>query len=474
MGDKKWRPIPIEAKWFANVHETALTRGQAALENAFINEAGGQTRFPGLEAWATLNDNGRVYLFDWQNDLVAATSNGQFYRIDRNANVEQITGPAISGGNRVIFSKADTELHMAAGGPIMKFAGDEITKLSDDAPEATHVQFIDSYVVANEKDSGRFQHAAAGVYDQWDPIDTFAANGQPDKISFMLVTPFRELIVGGPESVEQFERLNSGDTPFFRRWAVGEGIAHPYTVVATDNGVWGINEVLEFVRLSGQTSEPRSNDVGRQLEAIDDWTDAWVGGFPDTPLNILGQKFVLLQAPKATNPYGTKGLTFLYDYRQDRWTTLYGWDEDLGLPTRWPGWSYWHLNGTYYVGGEGKVYKLSNTVFQNDSIVQRMYCRTAPLHNLGEIRIDNLRVRVRRGTGTYSTQSQIALRVLRDGGRRRTKWIKRGLGKSGEREMVIEFGGLGCGHDWQFEIMVTDDTPIELVKMEAQTTPLGE
>ena len=46
----------------------------------------------------------------------------------------------------------------------------------------------------------------------------------------MMVTPFSELMLSGRASIEQFERLASASTPFFRRVSVGEGIKAPYTL----------------------------------------------------------------------------------------------------------------------------------------------------------------------------------------------------------------------------------------------------
>lgn len=481
---RKWIPIPIESKWFQNVQESALTTAQAAMENAYLNEAGGWSRFPGLADFVTLpgGDVGRVYLFDWQGSLMGVSSaTGKLYSVDVATGVAtDVTGVPISGNNRAIFTKTDTDLLIARGGPIIAYDGTPTRVLSDDAPDSTHVGFVDNFTVAIEKDSQRFVHSTPGDNAAWDPLDTFSASGQPDNLNALLITDFREMLLIGPDSIEQFERITTGTVPFFRRWSVGEGIIAPYTIIGVDNAAFGLNKHLEFVRLSGQTSEPRSLDIGRLIEGWNededptpiDLTDAWVGGFPNLPLDIMGQKFILLQAPFADNPYGTKGLTFIYDFRQQRWFTLYAWDTELGLPTRWPGWSYWAINGVYYVGGEGKIYKLTQASFTHAGEIQRMYGRTAPLSNLGEIRIDNFRCRLRRGTGGNS-DATFQIRATRDG-RRKTRWVKRSLGKAGERESVIEFGNLGSGHVWQIEFMITDDAPVELVKMEAQVTNLGE
>ncbi len=470
---QKWETIHIEAKWFTNVHETAMTRAQAAIENGFQNEAKGHTRFPGLESFATLTgDPGRVYLHEWRGNLMAATSHGNLWRIDQGGNVENVTKVPIAGGRRPIFAKTTDELVIAAGKKPVRFAGETTEILSEDAPDTTHVGFIDNYLVAIESYSGRFRHTEAGIYREWPALDVFSTDGKPDDLNCLVVTKFRELILGGVESIEQFERLASGDTPFFRRWSIGDGIYVPYSVVFADNGVWHINADKEFNRFSGQTAEPHGEDIGRTLEAVDDWKDAWVGGHPDRPLHVLGQKFLLLQAPFATNPYGTKGLTLLFDYRNKRWYSLYGWDSETGTPNRWPGWSYWPIWNNVYVGGEGVIYKLTTDTYTNDGEPQRMLGRTAHISEWGHCRVDELRARVRRGVGSYTADPIMRIRANRDNEGFRAV-SEKGLGKSGEREMTISFGGFGCAHSWQFQWEITDDCAVELVRLDALVTRLG-
>lgn len=464
----KWIPIPLDSKLFLNVHEAVLTRAHAAVENSFVNEAGGHSRFPGLKDFSDLGGAARVYMAEWRGDLIAVTNQGKVYRLDKAGNPTRVQGVPVSGGRRVVFAKTDDELLMAAGGPIIRYAGDKTELFSKDAPNSTHVAFIDGFVVASEVDSGRFQHSSAGNFRTWSALDTFAASGSPDNINSLIVTPFRELLVCGEESIEQFERLPSGDPPFFRRWSVGEGIFAPHTLVFADNAAWGINRKFEFVRFSGQVTQPTSDDIGRSLEAIDDWTDAWA-----EVIQVIGNKFILLQAPFATNVYGTKGATFLYDFRQQKWGSLYGWDSVTGLPARWPGWSYLSLWGRHFVGGEGRIYELTTDTFWHAGTPARMLGRTAHLSELGEIRIDNLRARLRRGAGTNTSEAIFSIRCRRDS-KEWSNWKRKGLGRRGETDMFVEFGGMGAAHTWQWEWVITDDCPVELVKLDAQVTALGE
>jgi hypothetical protein len=471
-GDR-WLPLPLNKPLYANLDEDAVVGYQTAIENGFVNSQGGHTRFPGLSLFADFGGDARVYLHDFNGDLIAADSRGQVRRLDRNAHVEDLTAVPVAGGRRVVFAKTDRELLMAAGGPIVRLRATQTELLSSAAPLATHVASLDNYTIAVEINSGRFFHSGPGTPDQWDPLDTFAADGNPDNINSLLVTPARELMLGGEDSVEQFERTDSGDAPFARRWAIGAGgVKLPYAIIYADNYVWTINNRRELVRFAGQVQQVVSQTFGRLLEAVDDWSDAWMGGYPDRPLHILGQKFMILQAPNATNAYGTKGLTLLFDYENGNPHTLYGFDRAAGLPSRWPGWSHWTLWDRVFVGGQGKIYELDQTVHRNGSDTQRWLIRTSHMASGGGVIVKNFRLRLVRGGGTSSTASTIRVRCSRDG-RPFGSWVSRTLGKAGERQQQIEFGNFGSGLTHRFEISCTDDCAVDLIGADVKTDPLG-
>lgn len=470
-----WKDLPLHKKLFANLDPDAVVGYQTAIENGFINDLGGHTRFPGLILRVDLGGNGRVYLHDFDGDLMAATSQGKVYRIDRSYTATDVTGVPVSGGRRVIFAKTDRDLLMAAGGPMVRLR-DQLTELltaDEDAPLASHVVWLDNFTIAIEVNSGRFFHAEAGTPDVWDPLDSFSADGNPDNINSVIVTPFRELLLGGESSIEQFERLTTnGAVPFFRRWAIGEGVKLPYAILHTDSATWTINGLNQFVRFSGQTSQVASQDVGRVLQKIDDWTDAWIGGYPDSPLDVNGQNFIMLQMPKATNAYGTKGVTLLYDYRQKRWSTLYGWDSVSGTPARWPAWSHWRLWDKVFVGNEGKIFELSDESYRNGDDLQRWLVRTSHIAADHAVEVKAFRLQMVRGRGTPSTASKIRVRCSRDS-KPFSRWIERSLGTSGQNHQMLEFGSFGTGSTHLFEIACTDDTPVDLIKAQVKTEARG-
>ena len=468
----EWTALPLSASLFANLDQDAVVGHTTAIENGFINELGGHTRFPGLVEFCDLQDNGRVYLSDFDGDLLAATSKGQAYRIAQNGTVTNVTKVPVSGGRRVIFAKDNQQAYMAAGGPIIRLRGTQTEILSSAAPLATHVATIDGYVVASEINSQRWLYSNPGFPDQWPPLNTFSADSSPDNITAFMIDDFRELLFGGISAVEQWERVPTGNTPFFRRWAIGEGIKAPYVMLWADNSMWTVNKLAEFVKFQQQLAESVSNDIGLILEGIDDWSDAWLGGFPNSPCHVVGQKFMILQMPNATNSYGTKGVTLLYDYRNKRWGSLYGWDTSNGVPARWPGWSHWRLWDKVFVGGEGKIYTFTTDTYTNDGIQQRWLIRTSHIAQGNALQIKDFRLQLKRGVGGSASAPNIRVRCSRDGNPF-GPWIRRDLGVAGDRIQFKQFGCFGNGSTFMFEISSADDCPISLIKAEVKTVEIG-
>lgn len=458
----QWSDVPWNEPLFQNLDDPSVSQAMTALENGFMVESNGHSRFPGLAPFVELPGS-RTYLREHRGNLIAVTDHGRVYRIDKAGGFKDVTGVPLAGGQRPVFAATEDELVIAAGGPIIRLNSDRTEILSDDAPTSTHVAFIEGYLTAIEPYSGRFFHSAAGVYDQWDPLDVFTAEGKPDDLNAAVTTPFNELLLCGEDSIEQFEPFGSGTRPFARRWATGEGLFAPYTLVAITEGTYGINKRREFVRFALQSSQAESDDIYLQLQGVDDWDDAWA-----TALEIKGQKFILLQIPKAENPYGTVGQTWLFDRRAGRWSNLYGWDDDAGLPARWPGWSHAFCWGRHFVGVAGGVAELRADVYDNLGQPMRVVARTGHVDKWGPSRIDDFKLRFRRGVQQQGTaaEARIGLRVNRNN-RGFGRTIYRPFGRLGDRGMVMSFGNLGIAETWQFEYVVTDGVPLEFVGAQA-------
>jgi len=472
-----WIALPLDKGLFANLDPDAVVQYQTAVENGFINELGGHTRFPGLKTFVDLkaqfNDNGRIYLCEFEGDLIAASSKGQVYRIGENGAVTPCTGVPVSGGLRVIMAPTNQEMLFAAGGQVVRLRQGTTEILSEDAPQASYVGWIDGIAVANQINTFDFFNSNPGFIDQWPALNSQSADSDPNPITCFTITPFRELIFGGPKKFEQWERSRTSAAAFYRRWSIGDGALTPYLLLFADNGNWTVNSKKELVKFQAQVSQNVSAEIGLLLEKIDDWTDAWMGGYPDQPLHLLGQKFILLQMPHATNEYGTKGVTIVFDYRAKKFFQLYGFDNTVGQPTRWPGWSHWPLWDQVFVGGEGKIYKFTTDSYWIDgATMQRWLVRTAHIAQGNQVSIEDFRLQLTRGRGSNTKAATIAVRARRDG-RAFGPWIKRDLGVSGDNIQFKNFGPFGTATTFQWEIMCSDDAPVNLIKAQVRAVEIG-
>lgn len=468
----QWADFPWDTKMYASADEALLSKAVAAVENGYANPAGGMSRFPGLASFVNFGVGGnRTYLTEFRGNMMAATDQGRLYRIDRSGAFEDVTGVPISGNQRVIFSQTEDMLVMAAGGPILRLGGARTQVLSAQAPQSTHVAFIDGYLLAIEPNSGRFSYCDPGEYTVWNPTSVFSANGKPDDLNALAISPHREVLLAGPDSVEQYETFASGNAPFARRWTTGAGVMAPYTLLADETGTYGVNRRQEFVRFVGQVNEDQSANIALVLERVDSWKDAWA-----SECGIKGQKFIMLQMPFATNAYGTKGITMLLDYRNRRWSFLYGWDANRKLPARWPGWSILRIWGRVYVGIAGGVAELSADSYQLLGLPYPWLVRSAHVDKFGTSRIDDCEIRIKRGVGPYDNNSalmpRIGLRVNRDN-LGFDQWMFEDLGRPGERDMSIRFGCLGSADTWQIELAVTDNVPVEFSGMRVRVERLS-
>lgn len=468
---ERWTDIPLQSELFRNLPEEVLRRSPVALENAFINEANGHSRFPGLQDWLTLSGGGDVTLAELNDSIIAVTTHGRIFEISKEMVVTDRTGVFPSGSGRISFAQTDTnQLIMAAGGPIVELSGPVSTLLSPTAPMASHVGWTSGYLLAVEPDSQLVNYSENGVYTEWPGLNFFSAESKPDNITSMIVTEFGEILLAGTLSIEQWEPYPSGDRPFFRRWNNGEGIVRNGhgTLVAADSGIWGVNKLAQFTQYRGQSAKPLSSQIAADLQAVTNWEGAW-----SAVLRGFGQNFILLQLPNQVDPvYGGLGLTLLYDDRNKRWAFLYGWDEATSLPGPWPGYSYLAIWGRHFVGGHnGKIMELKATHFQNSGQRQQMYWRSAHMDDMGKTRIDKVRFRLRRGTiySGYSSNPDFQIRWTRDN-RHTGIWQTGKLGLSGDREMYLEFGAQGSAITHQIEYRCSAEVPLEVVRLQVVAT----
>lgn len=458
-----WVHLPLDEPLNRNADAASLHRAIVRMENCYLNDAGGHTKFPGFVEFARVGE-GPVYLAEWRGDMIAVSARGRVYRVSSKGAVEDVTGLAVQGPNRPTFARTDNELVIAAGGPMVRFAGRTTELLSQEAPETTHVAYLSGYLVAIEPGTTRWRYSKQGSFTEWPALNVLSAEELPDPLTAATVTPYSELMLAGPESVEQWEPIGDPDQPFGRRWTAADGVIAPYSLFANKEGTWGINPDNEFVSFSGQASQSTSAPIQRVLDQISDWRDAWTA-----ELYTDGQKWLLFQAPHAPNDYGLTGRTFIYDIRKNAWAELFGWDAAAGLPRNWPGYSHLGIWGEHYIGGDGVIYRLDRAAHDLAGETMRVMSRTSHYRNQGHpVRVDNLRVQLKRGVGATNADREpmFSIRWRRDQGAW-SPWVRKKLGLAGNRFPIFEYGQLGTADTWQFEWAVTDEAEVEVTKIEA-------
>lgn len=460
-----WRDIPLDADLLLNVADASLRRDHSAVENCYRNDVNGVTRFPGLKK--TFNTStGRNYLFAFRGDMLAVTGPGQIWKIGRDGSQEDVTGVILGGPYRPVAATTDDDqIIFAKGAKLTKFAGNKSELLAEIGPPdgATHVVYFKGYVIANEPDSGRFFITQPGQYALWNPLDVFNAESRSDDLTAITVSPRNELLLGGNASIERWDTLASGTQPLYLAGSSPEGLIAPYTLSATRDGNFGVNQDSEFVQFMDQATIDVSKRVQQGLDSVDDWSDAWTA-----KIVFSGSNWYLLQAPNATNDYGTKGITLIYDFGRKKWSQLYDWNAAIGLPTRWPGWSYLKIWGRHFVGGEGCIYEMLPGWRKNGDVVQRMRLLTAHYDEVGgQVEVHGSRLRLRRGLIDVNAPRPpiLSFRVNRDN-QGFTGLIEKSLGAAGQNHQLVEFGALGAADTFQFEFLVTDDVPVDMVKFE--------
>ena len=225
--------------------------------------------------------------------------------------------------------------------------------------------------------------------------------------------------------------------------------------------------------MSGQVGQSVSEDVGQAFQGfygmghLETHEAAWA-----LPLNVSGQKFIIFQSPFATNKYGTKGVTYAIDIRANKWCELFGWDNNLNVPTIWPGCSVAKIWGKTYVGGQGKIYECTGNAYTNAGNIQRIYFRTPMYIEGGRTRINKLMLWGKRGTGTNTSEAYIMMRSNQDG-KGFTHWQRYPLGRAGDNNFFMQFPAQGVAYSWQFEFMVSDNCDVQLRELKADITKLS-
>lgn len=476
--------IPINEIPYKNTDEEAIEYFGDVLIDGFIETVPDKNakitrKRPGLGMHLLdLGTNSPVDALYWWNGrkVAVAVSGGKVFKITKSGSTLtaiEITGSKLSSGNRVTFAELGStltgfKLAMAAGGKI-NYTLDAVTvsEVSDsDAPtEVTHIDFLDTYILANVVGSGEFRFCEPGDITDWSSINFAVAEGRPDDLKALLVR-HREIFLMGEQTIEIW--YNDGVNPFSRITMIEYGVLAPYSTCFDGADLYFLNNDKQITRLQGGRtpvvlSTPYDQFIQTKLEYIDDMF-AYI-------LNMEGKKWYVAQFP-------TENRTLVYDILENAWYEWGKWQNNyletlaynrfLGNCHAYcPNW------GMNLIGSriDGKIYDISLNNYHDGGEKIRTLKRTGKItHGTTQIKQSLfLWFKATCGKGKPDgSPSFFGFRFRDDGRKQWSNERKVSLGAEGVTKETRKFSRMGMYRSRQYEFIHSDISPFTLIDAEEE------
>ena len=363
-----------------------------------------------------------------------------------------------SNGQQIILADGvDVWIYDTSGTPSFT----QITQFNDAATAMiapTHVQFIDSYFVANDPStSGRFYISSSYDGSDWDVLDFATAERSPDDLEGLVVSN-RSLWLVGSKTSELW--WNSGDATFtfapmqqgFSQW----GTIAPDSLLEISGTTFWLSKNEEgaglVVATNGTTPSPvSSGEVAVEISKLTTLSDAYAWTY-----QYQQHSFYVLTFP-------TDGKTFVYDLSINEW---HEWSsKTLGYHRSS---NHIYVYNKHLVGdpSSGKIYELDWGTYTDAGDIITRVRRSKIIHGEDkELIHDGVWVDIKEGVGnSSSTDPQLQLR-WRDSNGSWSNYHPRSMGKVGERGKRLIWRSLGRSFDRVYEI--TTSEPVNAVIVDA-------
>jgi len=461
-----WRNVPLPRLIYTSEDQAALpdTLGERIVD-AYLDELNVMHSRPGKEEFSDLGTSAPIDgLYWWDKKKVPiAVSAGRIFRINSSSgDFTEFTGDELNNNSIVTFADNGDLLLMANGGRIVQFdnVGNTSFIADPDAPTTvSHVAFFDQFILANLIGSQQIQFSEVNDPTNWRAIDVFSAEAHQDDIQSLLVAN-REISAFGQDSIERF--FNNGVTPFRRieNMNISRGTIAKHSVVNA-NGTWiFLDHERRVTMLTGNQvriiSIPFAN-VTRDLTPVND-AEAFF-------MTIAPRSYYVLSFPTAK-------ITIVYDPTTNSWAewgTYNIANDTYGLFDA-KSYAYAKDFNFHLVGSRtnGKIFKVSNSIFQDDGSLIRPLLRTGHIsHGTNERKRSNqLVIRLKRGLGSISgDEPKISLRWRDDNGPFK-QTVTLSLGKIGETEFIARRHRMGSYRRRQYEFVHSANTDFVLVDIQ--------
>lgn len=458
--------LPIYQGMSKATDEVGLQIDGADMVNVYVDELLNINRWPGYEEFA---DTGEAAAVDglkwWENQSRVITQcNGKTFQItDSNGTIAEISGDTFETDTRVKYADFGSALYAANGAKINGISTSAVTEMADaDAPTTvTHVAVLDRYLIGNEVGTGNFHWADVNSPTAWSG-NYSEAEANPDNLVALDVQNLN-LYLLGKKTLEKW--YDDGSTPFIRLY---QGLVQSGTV-ANYSFTW-VNSIQTFcwldenrrvVMLAEGAVVPISLSINKYIQEFTTVSDA-IGD----SVEIAGRPFYILTFP-------SEEVVLAYDFISKNWYRLASWNAISGEYDLYrgncyclaPAWNYTLMGDR----ANGKVYKLSSTIYDEDGSLLRSLVQTAHYNHGAESQekfCNGIYVRLKRTQTSPEDGTPDLMVQYRDNGN--TTWSTARsltLHSASNTEFLAFTTRLGSYYSRQWRFYATDAYPICIVSV---------
>jgi hypothetical protein len=462
-------PVPISGG--ENLSADPATQATTLVANTSIGPAGENSQRAGLVDTVVtgLGTSPVIGSWPWLGYLVLVTADRKVWALSEGAPTTAVAlsdataATQLPGTARPVFSEDGLpRLVIAGGGAPLQWTGAGLCSplvTSGHTPAATHIAYLGDRLLANDLSNPTqwyWSDPFDAAHGSWPDLNFDTADASPDPIVGVYST-IREAYVFGEKSLQVYSVGSDPLNPFDFAVAQAIGCAAPYSPVNADGAWLWLDDRRRIVLSDGRQLEDISADLAKVLRGFSTVSDCW--SFRE---DIEQQTYYVFRFP-------TAGREFVYDTPEKMWMERDYYADTGRVPLPYQSHAYWPAFGSHYFGSTttGAVYKWdtdTRTDLGQPLVMERV---TGWLDHGSNARKRSVRVRarLRRGTGTPTTEELFEVRVADDGGPW-GEWEQVPLGVSGENEQIADayIGGVFRQRRYNFRYSGTAGTALLAVE----------
>lgn len=420
---------------------------------------------PGLSEFTTATTGGSVRgVYSAANGRAFAVSGSKLIEITSDSTATDRGNLLFSSG---IVSMADNgvELFICDGinGYTFTYATNTFAQVTDpDFPSAGTVEFLDSYFIVNENDTGKFYISSLLDGDSWAALDFATAEGSPDNL-LRVFNAIGQLWLLGTFTTEVWTNTGSSAFPFERiQGAKMEmGILAPHSAVEVDNSLMFLGRDKKGSGIVYKTSgfAPQRVSTHAIEHIIQDASDK--DQIRAYSYQEDGHIFYVLTG-------GGLPTTLVYDITTGLWHER-AFLNQFGAYEQHLGGCFMFAFDKLLVGSrvDGKIYQMSSSFYDDDgSAIKRQRIMQHVLEESKRIRYDRLEIKLEEGVGLQSGQGsdpKISLQLSKDGARTWSDYYFRDMGKVGQYQTKAVWRNLGIAEQMTFSLEISDPVKVALI-----------